>query len=130
MWVIACVRASLCECGTQSGYELCWKKAQTQAHTTVVPASTSSRGRCLSRSPSLSLSSAGHTCCSNFVVAAVVMVIVGQVHNLTFSQPLELRCWVRLHSFVLYAAVAVEVVVIVVVAVDRMPPSVRSGKRH
>lgn len=71
-----------------------------------------------------------HTCCSNFVVAAVVMVIVGQVHNLTFSQPLELRCWVRLHSFVLYAAVAAAVVVIVVVAVDRMPPSVRSGKRH
>lgn len=121
----------VCECGTQSGYELCWKKAQTQAHTTVVPASTSSRGRCLSLS--LPLSSAGHTCCSNFVVAAVVMVIVGQVHNLTFSQPLELRCWVRLHSFVLYAAVALAaaaVVVIVVVAVDRMPPSVRSGKRH
>lgn len=87
----------------------------------------------LSLSLSLPLSSAGHTCCSNFVVAAVVMVIVGQVHNLTFSQPLELRCWVRLHSFVLYAAVALAaaaVVVIVVVAVDRMPPSVRSGKRH
>lgn len=70
------------------------------------------------------------------VVAAVVMVIVGQVHNLTFSQPLELRCpalsRVRPHSFVLYAAVAVIVVVVVVVVtvVDRMPPSVHSGKRH
>lgn len=66
------------------------------------------------------------------VVVFVVMVIVGQVHNLTFSQPLELSsCRVQAHSFMLYIAVIVGVAGVVgVVAVDRMPPSVLSGKRY
>jgi len=71
------------------------------------------------------------------VVVVVVMVIVGQVHNLRVAGFLILISRVQLHSFVLclyfiavvvVVAVAV-VVVLVAVVVDRMPPSVSSGKR-
>jgi len=64
------------------------------------------------------------------------MVIVGQVHNLRVAGFLILITRVQLHSFVLclyfiavVVVVAVVVVLVAVVVVDRMPPSVSSGKR-
>jgi len=137
-------------CGTQSGYG---KKAQTQTHTTVVRSETETepKGRCLSLLRSL-YSLQGTYVVRILVVAVVVtvvvavavvgvvvMVIVGQVHNLRVAGFLILISRVQLHSFVLclyfiavvvVVAVAVTVVLLVaVVVVDRMPPSVSSGKR-